>query len=219
MQIPRTMSSEASPHIPTPRMFRLFFWLHWRSFLARVFEPPQNRSISWIVLPPSAPEPSTPFPDFAPPSLVLPFPNIIVEPAAPVVPVPTETPRSSQAPPATQTPPRAPNDSAILGTLGRSLGCNLLNYEKLSHEEKERCIARLAKVQDEPAATYAATDDEKRIAQQFARELAVKQAPPLLPCFSSVGLGISIKCLMLGAFNGFNFAGAPSYADAPGTDK
>jgi hypothetical protein len=94
-----------------------------------------------------------------------------------------------------------------------------LNYEKLSHEEKERCIARLAKVQDEPAATYAATDDEKRIAQQFARELAVKQAPPLLPCFSSVGLGISIKCLMLGAFNGFNFAGAPSYADAPGTDK
>lgn len=30
------MSSEASvPHIQTPRMFRLFFWLHWRSFAAR----------------------------------------------------------------------------------------------------------------------------------------------------------------------------------------
>ena len=29
------MSPEAAPHITTPRMFRLFFWLHWRSFVAR----------------------------------------------------------------------------------------------------------------------------------------------------------------------------------------
>src|SRR5436190_20274799 len=35
MHIPADMSLEASPHIATPRMFRLFFWLHWRAFMAR----------------------------------------------------------------------------------------------------------------------------------------------------------------------------------------
>jgi ABC-2 type transport system permease protein len=29
------MSPDAAPHISTPRMFRLFVWLHWRSFAAR----------------------------------------------------------------------------------------------------------------------------------------------------------------------------------------
>ena len=189
--------------------------LFWQTFLARVFEPPETRGISWIALPPSIPERPPTLPDFAAPSLVVPFPNVIIE----LAPAPAETLRSLQTAPATPTTPRAPDDSAILDRLGRSLGCNFLNYEKLTHEEKERCIARLAKLQDEPAATYAATDEEKRLTQLFARELAVKQAPPLLPCFSAVGLGVSIKCLMLGAMNGFDFADAPSYADVPSTDK
>jgi ABC-2 type transport system permease protein len=29
------MAPDETPHIPTTRMFRLFFWLHWRSFAAR----------------------------------------------------------------------------------------------------------------------------------------------------------------------------------------
>src|SRR5204863_6753837 len=126
-------------------------------------------------------------PDFTAPSLVLPIPNVIVEPAAPP---PAETLRPPQAPPASPSAPRAPDDPAILDTLGRSLGCNLSDYEKLSSDEKERCVARLAKRQNESAGAYRATDDEKRLTQQFARELAVKQAPPLLPCFSSIGVGV-----------------------------
>jgi len=194
--------------------------LFWQPFLARVFEPPEIRGISWITLPPSVSERLPRLPDFAAPSLVLPFPNVIIEPEAPAPPGPIDTLRSPLAPPATPSAPGEPADSAILDSLGRSLGCNFLNYEKLTHEEKERCIARLAKVQDEPAATYSATDDEKRLTQQFARELAVKQAPPLLPCFSTVGLGVSVyPCLIKGVLNGFDFADAPSYADVPSTDK
>lgn len=190
--------------------------LFWRPFVAVLTEEPQSRSISWIMLPPPASEPAAA--DFSVAPLPLPVPNndieLITPPAAPALP-----PQSPPAQAPVTTAPSAPVNSAILGTLGRSLACNLANYETLSPEEKERCIKQLAKSQNESAPPYVATDEEKRLTQQFARELAVKQAPPLLPCFSSLGVGISVLCLMRGALNGFDFAGTPSYADLPTGDK
>jgi hypothetical protein len=191
--------------------------LFWQPFLTRLMEKPQSRSISWITLPPPVLEQPKPAEDFSVAPLLLPNNRfeLIIPPAAPVL--PPETPSSS--PPAIAVPLQ-PADSAVLGTLGQSLACNLANYEKLSPEEKERCLKRLAKLKDEPASAYVATDGEKRLAQQFARELAIKQAPPLLPCFSSVGLGVSVyPCLIRGVLNGFDFSNAPSYADAQTTDK
>jgi hypothetical protein len=45
--LPQPMSTEAAvPHIPTMRMFRLFFWLHWRSFSAR-FTKSRRESPCW----------------------------------------------------------------------------------------------------------------------------------------------------------------------------
>jgi ABC-2 type transport system permease protein len=50
MHIPRTMPPDATPHIPTPRMFRLFFWLHWRSFLARAAKSRRESPLLGFVL-------------------------------------------------------------------------------------------------------------------------------------------------------------------------
>ena len=190
--------------------------LFWQPFLARLIEP-QSRSISWISLPPPILEQLKPAEDFSVAPLQPPAPNsgfeLIAPPAAPVSP-------DSPPPPAPEiTVPSQPADSAILGGLGQSLSCNLANYEKLSPEEKDRCLKRLAKLKDEPASPYVATEEEMRLTQQFAHELAVKQAPPLLPCFSSIGVGVSVLCLMRGALNGFDFSDAPTYADAQTSDK
>jgi hypothetical protein len=192
--------------------------LFWRPFLAHLTEKPASGSISWISLPPPIMEQPKAADDVSVAPLPLLAPNsgfeLILPPPAPAL--PSVSPPSSAPVIAV---PSQPADSAILGGLGQSLSCNLANYDKLPLQEKERCLKRLAELRNAPASSYVAADEEKRLTQQFAHELAVKQAPPLLPCFNSIGMGVSDLCLMRGALNGFDFSDAPTYADAQRKDE
>jgi len=91
------------------------------------------------------------------------------------------------------------------------VSCALPENGKLWIEERKRCEDLTREVRNIAVPRLLPTENEIKLARQFARAKAVQDAPILLPCF---GAGISVVCLLSGAVNGFNYE-MGSYAGSP----
>lgn len=92
--------------------------------------------------------------------------------------------------------------------------------EILTDEERKRCESIAGAPKPDVAAGVRIGLERAHDAVHWARGLARKQAPTLLPCASPYGIGISIYtlyCIGKGAIEGFDVDAQPGYVDKPQT--
>jgi hypothetical protein len=159
---------------------------------------PQKETATIVFLPRLLPDP--------PPAL--PARSIIADVALPVLQRPGETTPMTLlslgvAP--NWMAPQSGRGVIALTNLGRSLPCNIINYDRLSEAEKQRCLKSFSNVP--PSQPYALTAREVERNARFTFALATRQAPLLLPCFNGGGVGVSIwtlYCFGDAIVNGFD---------------
>ena len=115
--------------------------------------------------------------------------------------------------------PRTPGvDPEAIEGFGRALlDCRPENLASLPPEQRDHCNALSLKPRDDDAVDFAdRTDKRSRDAALWARGRDRKNAPLLLPCMNSQGLGISLDtplCLLKGAVKGFKPDEQAQYGD------
>jgi len=102
--------------------------------------------------------------------------------------------------------------------LNRSLfGCDGLDLKALTPEQRAHCTAApYALMHPDDGVDFHDGAGRSRYAALWARRLAIKQGPLLLPCANpqaaSIDLG-TVLCVAKGAIEGFDLDAQPSYAD------
>jgi hypothetical protein len=149
--------------------------------------------------------------------LTPPAPKHIDKPAPPP-PAPTPLVRLPNALPKLLPPPPPGIDLKSLQNFGRALlDCSPQNIANLAPEDRHRCDALSLKPRDD--VDFADHTNRSRDAALWARGRARKNAPMLLPCANSRGLGVgfgTLLCLGKGiAQGGFKPNEQQSYGDAP----
>lgn len=97
--------------------------------------------------------------------------------------------------------------------------CSLENLSALDPKERQACDDRLA-LNRKPAPDIADHSGEIRLASLWARQLARKKAPLLLPCFGASGqskmairgLWLDVPCVVRGLREGIDLDAQPIYA-------
>ncbi|MBV9990217.1 MAG: hypothetical protein JOZ72_02905 [Alphaproteobacteria bacterium] len=149
--------------------------------------------------------------------LTPPKPPVAAEPAPPPPPAPAPIVRLPQALPKPAPPPLPGVDLKSLEGFGRTLlDCSPQNIANLAPEDRHRCDALSLKPRGD--VDFADHTDRSRDAALWARGRARKNAPMLLPCMNSRGLGMglgTVLCLAKGATQGFRADEQQSYGDAP----
>ncbi len=115
-------------------------------------------------------------------------------------------------------PPPLPGvDLKSLEGFGRTLlDCRPENIANLPPEDRDRCNTLSLKPRDD--VDFADHTNRSRDAALWARGRARKNAPMLLPCANSRGLGVglgTLLCLEKGITQGFKADEQQSYGDAP----
>lgn len=157
--------------------------------------------------------------------------------AAPKPPVPHAAPSGPVAPPIVPVPrplrlpsftfpgtaelpatPAAPSSEALKGVHLNLFHCALENLANLPPDEREQCEVTLKKY-DDKSVDYADRTNRSKSAKLWARRLAKKQNPLLLPCMSpQIASPIyTLYCLTKGVLKGFDLDEMPGYADVPKT--
>lgn len=119
----------------------------------------------------------------------------------------------------TVTPPPAQNGMSLQGLHGFLFNCAPENLSNLTPDERAHCLSgALAPTPDETN-TLRNQPSRSRDARHWARALARKQNPVLLPCASSQGVGVGITtviCIGKGLASGFgDLDDGPGYGDPP----
>lgn len=103
---------------------------------------------------------------------------------------------------------------------GLLFDCALGSRDLLSAEDRARCDTVTGGMKPGDSPDYADRTNRAHDAARWARALARKQAPALLPCASPQAAGIGIGtliCLGKGAIGGFDLDIQPGYFDKPET--
>lgn len=112
-------------------------------------------------------------------------------------------------------PIHPPDTSAFHGLL---FDCEPGSRDLLSAEDRARCDTVTGGMKPSDSPDYTDRTNRAHDAARWARALARKQPPALLPCASPQGIGISIGtliCLGKGAIDGFDLDTQPGYFDKP----
>jgi hypothetical protein len=133
-------------------------------------------------------------------------------------------PLPQTAPPAEPPPPAVPTPAPDIRGFGQALtGCAPENLANLDDAERSRCGKFGALPSHDPGAVdYADRGDRVPGAKRWARELARKKAPLLLPCGNAKALDVVYTgaCVIANIANGFTFqqqyGNQPGYSDALG---
>lgn len=125
---------------------------------------------------------------------------------------------SMVAPPLTSSPPGASSATGFEALHGLLFDCS--PDQTLTDEERKRCESTAGAPKPDVAASVRIGPERSKDAVHWARALARKQAPALLPCASAYGIGVSIYtlyCIGKGAIEGFDLDAQPGYFDKPAT--
>jgi hypothetical protein len=144
-------------------------------------------------------------------------------------PAPALAPRIAQPLPQTRVPrepvaPSFPTPAPDIRGFGQALAdCAPEKLSGLDQAQRARCQRFGASTSHDPSAVdYADHSNEVRGAKQWARELARKKAPLLLPCGNAkaVDFVYTGACIIANIANGFTFQkqyeNQPAYFDEPG---
>lgn len=140
---------------------------------------------------------------------------------APVAPVEMPRPRPhipTVMPKAVAPETAAPDTTALQGLHALLFDCG--PDQILTDEERKRCESVTGAPKPDVAAGVRIGPERSKDAARWARELARKQAPLLLPCASPYAAGVSIYtlyCLGKGAIEGFDLDALPGYGDVKHT--
>lgn len=109
-----------------------------------------------------------------------------------------------------------PGEHGLSGLHLNLFGCALENLANLSPEERAQCELALKRY-DDKSVDFADHTNRSKSAQLWARRLAQRQNPPLLPCMSPAAASplYTLYCLGKGALTGFNLDSMPGYGDKP----
>ena len=137
--------------------------------------------------------------------------------------LPRATPSRARAP-RKQRIPVLPNVPAAPPTNGETLqglhldlfGCSPENLANLSPEERAHCATTLKRPNDN-SVDFADHTNRSHDAALWARRLAKKQNPLLLPCMSPQMASplYTLYCAGTGIINGFDLDSMPGYGDKP----
>jgi len=125
------------------------------------------------------------------------------------------SPRVFDYPPVTAQQPPATGGAGLEGLHAFLFDCALENLANLTPEQRAQCAGTAPKSND--SVDYADHADRSHNAARWARGLARKQQPLLLPCMSPQGfnpLG-TLMCLGNGLKNGIDVDAQPGYGDKP----
>lgn len=116
-------------------------------------------------------------------------------------------------------PPAAPEGKALEGLHGSLFGCAPENLPNLSEAQRTRCRqgGTAMAPYDPNAVDYADHSGKVPGAPRWAREVARKNAPLLLPCANPGGISpiYTAMCVAQGVVNGFDLEHKPEYFDKP----
>jgi hypothetical protein len=117
------------------------------------------------------------------------------------------------------TPPPTVNGTGLQGLHQYLFNCALENLGLLTPEQRAQCASQALGPNPDETNSLRNLPSRALDARHWARGLARKQNPILLPCMSSAGIGVSpqmLVCLGKGAIKGFgDLDEGPGYGDAP----
>lgn len=126
------------------------------------------------------------------------------------------------APPSHNTitlPPAAPNTPGLQGLHQFLFNCAPETLGLLTPEQRAQCATQALGPNPDETDSLRNLPSHAYDARHWARALARKQNPVLLPCMSSAGIGVSptmLVCIGKGAIKGFgDLDEGPGYGDAP----
>jgi hypothetical protein len=140
------------------------------------------------------------------------------KPALPAPPVRVIVPTQRTAAPITP-PPTSAKGNTVEGLHKWLFDCAPENLDKLTSEQRSQCALRALSPNSDDSSSVLNLPSHAHDAPHWQRALARKQAPPLLPCASPMGLALTpttLICAANGIFNGFgDLDEQPGYDDAP----
>lgn len=124
--------------------------------------------------------------------------------------------RAAPSAPAAKPGSASPGADSLNGLQLNLFGCALENLANLTPEQRAQCTSGL-KTHDGNSIDYADHTSRTHDAQRWARDVARKKNPLLLPCanpgaINPVGTAF---CLANGVLNGFDVDNSPGYEDQP----